>query len=385
MSGLETAIRNALERADRSNAETRARIYQSARQALEAGLRKQDVNDPETVALQRQRLEVTIRQIEGEERARLHAEAAKAEPAATANGAPAPRATPHPQLHDQVAGAPLDTAQPHEDTYADLGDMRAESADRFGAAPHAASAKGQDIGGLDVPAETVAHRRRRRTFFPRLFIFSTIIAALGIGIWWVYTSGLLLTAAQRDTSVANPPAHVEAEDFDNSSPVGTNGEGGGLRTLDPQNGFSNAWIEVLRPDSADVTPRSNSAVDVVSGGGGQTVRITSRRPDDSGSVEITIPAEALEQMAGKTSTIALTLQTEPDQPTQISVQCDFQSLGDCTRHRFSVTNEKSDVLFQVTFDRSLAPNGPGRLLVNSDIEGRGRSVNLYAVRILPGQ
>ena len=39
MSGLETAIRNALARSERANAEVRARIYQSARNALEAGLR----------------------------------------------------------------------------------------------------------------------------------------------------------------------------------------------------------------------------------------------------------------------------------------------------------------------------------------------------------
>ena len=39
MSGLETAIRQALERSDRTSPEMRARIYQSARNALEAGAR----------------------------------------------------------------------------------------------------------------------------------------------------------------------------------------------------------------------------------------------------------------------------------------------------------------------------------------------------------
>ncbi|MFS8111446.1 hypothetical protein QD460_06965, partial [Rhizobium jaguaris] len=70
MSGLETAIRNALERSDRANPEIRARIYQSARQALESGLRKQDITDTGIISAQRQRLEATIRAIEGEERAR---------------------------------------------------------------------------------------------------------------------------------------------------------------------------------------------------------------------------------------------------------------------------------------------------------------------------
>lgn len=71
MSGLETAIRNALEKSDRSNAEVRARIYQSSRQALEAGLRKQGIDDPQIVAQQRQRLESLIHLIENEERNRL--------------------------------------------------------------------------------------------------------------------------------------------------------------------------------------------------------------------------------------------------------------------------------------------------------------------------
>lgn len=71
MSGLETAIRNALERSDRSNAEIRARIYQSARQALENGLQKQQIEDPEVISVQRQRLEAVIRAIEMEERAAL--------------------------------------------------------------------------------------------------------------------------------------------------------------------------------------------------------------------------------------------------------------------------------------------------------------------------
>ena len=67
MNGFEAAIRNALERSDRTNPEVRARIYQSARQALEAGLRKQGVDDPARVAQQRRRLELLITSIEIEE------------------------------------------------------------------------------------------------------------------------------------------------------------------------------------------------------------------------------------------------------------------------------------------------------------------------------
>src|SRR5690606_2619769 len=95
VSGLETAIRNALARSERANAEVRARIYQSARNALEAGLRKQEINDPEAISAQRHRLEATIHQIEGEERAQLAAaREVRVEPVVDARPEPVLRAEP---------------------------------------------------------------------------------------------------------------------------------------------------------------------------------------------------------------------------------------------------------------------------------------------------
>jgi hypothetical protein len=71
VSGLETAIRNALDRAERGDGQVRARIYQSARQALDAGLRKQGVTDNLVIMQQRKRLEDKIGEIENEEIDRL--------------------------------------------------------------------------------------------------------------------------------------------------------------------------------------------------------------------------------------------------------------------------------------------------------------------------
>ncbi len=101
----------------------------------------------------------------------------------------------------------------------------------------------------------------------------------------------------------------------------------------------------------------------------QLLRITSRSPGASGDVGIDVPVEILRQLAGKTSTIALTLQSASDNSVQLSVRCDFSSLGSCSRHRVTATQERSDTLFRVTFDRTLAPNQPGRIYINSDILG----------------
>ncbi|WP_341643276.1 hypothetical protein [Thauera sp. SDU_THAU2] len=42
-------------------------------------------------------------------------------------------------------------------------------------------------------------------------------------------------------------------------------------------------------------------------------------------------------------------------------------------------------LFQVEFDRALSPSEDGHLVVNTDVAGDGASVNLFAVRVLPGE
>jgi hypothetical protein len=220
-------------------------------------------------------------------------------------------------------------------------------------------------------------RRKRGRFLSFVMVVTTLVAALGTAVWWVQTSGLLKSAAERDTSVANPPSTVQSEDFDGAE---------GLKTLGSESGFSGDWVEVFKPaDQANVTAGSRASADPVSDENGQHLRITSATTDANGNVRIEIPASVLGQISGKTSTVALSVQSDAGKQTQFSVECDFSSLGDCGRHRFTVNEEKSDMLFKVTFDRSLAPSGPGHMLINSDVTGAGNSLSLFAVRILPGQ
>ncbi|TCL75488.1 hypothetical protein [Rhizobium sp. BK251] len=406
MSGLETAIRNALERSDRANPEVRARIYQSARQALEAGLRKQDITDAATVSAQRQRLESTIRMIEGEERGHVHAN---------------PHVNPNPQVQSQahsqaragmvppVVEMPTPSARSEAGANGATMDVRGETRDRPGrtaperdvafdgmsagpadhlGAPVADEPKmATPRGAMDFKPERAVVRRRPRKFFSRLLVYCVLLAFLGMGGWWVYSSGLLLSPAERDTSVANPPARTESEDFtgtDDQESESTSAGAGAV--IDPQNGFSEEWIEVFTPsDTSKIQAGTQTSVESAAGNDGPSVRLISTSNDEDGNIAIEVPAEVLQQLGGKSSTIALTLQSTTDEPTQITVQCDFQTLGNCARHRFNVTREKTDALFQVSFDRSTTPNAPGRLILNSDVDGKARGINLYAIRILPGQ
>ncbi|MFL0694190.1 MAG: hypothetical protein ACJLUP_19560 [Agrobacterium tumefaciens] len=393
MSGLETAIRNALERADRSNAEARARVYQSARQALETGLRKQNIDDPESINYQRRRLETLIHSIELEERARLEVRPESAAPPPTAPVPPPPMRPAEP-----MATTPPDRRPGRVEPGFAAGDpplgaqtgYREPSLDKQPeiAARASVDAHADDEGPMpDMRSERPLQApRRRRGIVARLTIMSIFLATLGIGAWWIYSSGLLLTEAERDTSVPNPPPRAEAEDFTGAPEATSPSEPAGPQALDARGGFSDDWIEVFAPQQVSaLRPRANALVDIVTASDGSAAQIVSRSGDEAGAIEVTVPTEVLREMAGRTSTIALTVQSIDDEPVQISVECDFPRMGDCPRHRFTVNPQKLDALFRVSFDNGMAPSTPGRLLINADLAGSGRGVNLYAIRVLPGQ
>lgn len=398
MSGLETAIRNALSRSDRSDPNVRERIYHSARQALDAGLKKQDITDPVVIANQQSRLEELILQIESEE---AEAQAAQADDILVEPPAPAARAqTSVPVDADvQVAGQTRDAPRTEyhsagtSDLASDLGGMRAEPGrDRLTPPPARDLPPKRAPRGLfrkkqkpekaaprterapQVPGEK--RPRRRRGFISRLFIYVIFFTFLGMGLWWAYTAGLFMSYAERDKSVPNPPASIQEEDY----------TGAPTTALDPKQGFSSDWLEIYGGGSnAKVSPGAQASADVVAVAGGPALRITSNSPDAAGDVAIEVSPDILRQIAGKTSTIAVTLQASGDEAVQLALRCDFSSLGGCARHRVMAEQERADTLFRVTFDRGLAPTQPGRIFINGDILGGRQPVLIYSIRVLPGQ
>jgi len=378
VSGLETAIRNALARSERANAEVRARIYQSARNALEAGLRKQEINDPETITAQRHRLEATIHEIEAEERA-----AANPAPVRDVRVEPVVEARPRPELRAERDTRPepvLDAeprAEAREAAASDIGGIRPERADGFArdARPAAESATVNEAS--DFKPERVAKARKRRgRLFSFLLVVATLVAAFGALAWWVQSSGLLKDL-QNGADDSTPPATVAGEDFSGDDPI--------KKALDTQNRFSADWRAIFSPgDTAKLSAGAAGRFEAVSTNEGPAARLTSTSPDRDGAVRIEVSPEVLNEMGGKTSTVALTVQSAGDKPVQVSVECDFSTMGGCGRHRFTVS-ERTDILFQVEFDRSLSPSEPGHLLINSDVTGGDASVNLYAARIQPGE
>lgn len=375
MSGLETAIRNALDRSDRTNAEVRARIYQSARNALENGLRKQEISDPAVIAAQRHRLEQSIKEIERDERRQLGE-------------------LPHEPEPDQFMGLEADFAAIEANDPRDAEDA-AEDAEDFGAlrAERLGSAQSYDD---DVPVSVPevaglasgrpgrrgrsmaqGQPKKRRSTFARLFIMVIFLAAIGIGIWWVYASGVLLTSAERDTSVANPPAAVSEEDLPPQP-----GVGGDKPSFNGTNTFSKDWVEIFKGDDIDsVTASGLGSAKLTSTSDGPVIRIVSANASAEAAVRLLLPEDQISLSEGQEATLAVSMRSASDQAVDVSIDCDFGTAEKCDRHRFTVTSQRSDALIQVTSAAGQG-NGAPALVLTSDMEGKGRGVDILAVRLL---
>lgn len=436
MSGLEQAIRNALERAERSDPDIRARIYQSARNALDVGLRKQEINDLTVVERQRQRLEVTIREIEDEELSRLRSIAQFERVALEREPEEEPeRIVEAQQPHSwpveppsrshlsaqQPVSEPLDAEfedeQPpaiehvrqSEPARAVRSTERAEPMAEIAAQSRPGAGAGRSesdmddyLAGLtatrearsaapaappqpaewdDEAAEAIAPTKKRRRSFASVlastFVYLFLLSIVGGGVWWVYDTGMIEAAMKGDgdfklvpdalRSDKKDPAHEEAR-------------------LDTLRGFSGEWIDIFKPGTnADAAkPRAKAAITEHRDSDGLATVITSNAPDQDGDVLVEVAASLLQDLAGKTSTIAITVKSNSDKPAQIYIQCEFKTLGDCGRHRYTVTNERADELIQVKFDGKMSPSSAGHIVINSDLTGEGSSIRLYGIRVLPG-
>jgi hypothetical protein len=439
LSGLEQAIRNALERAERADPDIRARIYQSARNALDVGLRKQEISDMTVVERQRQRLEVTIREIEDEELSRLRSIAQfervalerepeeEPDPVVEAQQPHSWPVEPPSRSHQPTplpGSEPLDaefedeppTSAPaiehvrqSEPAQGERATERVEPMAEIAAQSRpAANARGNEpdiddyLTGLtatreaqssapaaqpqaaewdDKAAEAIAPTTKRRrsfaSFLASTFVYLFLLGIIGGGVWWVYDTGMIEAAMKGGGDFNLVPDALRSEKTDPAQEEAR---------LDTLRGFSGDWIDIFKPGTnADAAkPRAKAAITEHRDSDGLATVITSNAPDQDGDVLVEVPAGLLQDLAGKTSTIAITVKSNSDKPAQIYIQCEFKTLGDCGRHRYTVTNERADELIQVKFDGKMSPSSSGHIVINSDLTGEGSSIRLYGIRVLPG-
>lgn len=235
MESVKNSIRNALERGDPLDKTHREKVYRQVFSAFERSLsQKEDLTSAEK-ADRRSRLLQVISQIEKE--------FVPAGPPATVaasiprrrQAAPQPQASPDPQVHPAAPTiGPDDRLNPAAPSV-DANHQRPQRMEpRLDAAPAQSSPRADmpefaaddrlapQQRGLEAPKSRRQKKRAVRDErpprpFAKLFVTTTILAMLGIGAWWVFDTGLLQSAAERDGSVPNPPRGTEAESYDPGS------------------------------------------------------------------------------------------------------------------------------------------------------------------------
>lgn len=415
--GLEAAIRNALARAGNPDREGRARVYQSARTAMQRSLEKQGAVDESLLAAQTARVEEVIERIEAEQR--------QAEFAATESGsAEAPDAVPAfdieaPSRSDEAAGPAFadDAAGYRHDPEVDapevsvgrdgpnefertpdhsLSDPFTSNADGESATPSfsadredrlatpvtSGGAASDDVGRVEPRKGKTRRSRRARKEKPRrswkrsLFWLGVQLGVLALlvagGLWWVAASGGLENAGEQ---LAETGAGLVESTLDANS-------GGGQAQRVGAGQFDAEWTPVLEPDGFDsVTPGGAVTVERIEEDEEPVLRIASVSAGEAGEVRVPLSPDVVEALRGRPTTIALTVSAGSDRPTQMSVRCTFDNEEACMRHRFDVMFEESDVLFDLSLPDTAT--GDGALVINSDIAGEGRPIDLHGIRMRP--
>lgn len=228
---------------------------------------------------------------------------------------------------------------------------------------------------IHLPPERAIKPRRKSRWKARAFALVTLAAFGAAGWWWVQSTGLTLPKAVRDGSVPNPPPSVREDDFDGAKQ---------LKSLSRQGGYGDEWTKLFEAGkSKSFTTGPQATAKVEQSGSGPYLAITSAAPGLDGSVAIELPESIIASMQGKTSNVALMLEGA-DKPVQVTVECEFGGLGNCGRHRFLLSQNKTDLMFDVEVKGNGAAAGPGRLVINADAGGEGNSAKLFSIHVLPG-
>lgn len=221
-----------------------------------------------------------------------------------------------------------------------------------------------------VAADRAARSREKRRPFAALFFGIAILSLAAVGFMFAFQTGLLKSPEERDTSVHNPPAQLESEDFDPGA--------GGPPTLSDQPAAQQNWITVFTPSNpATASAPGDAKAETMQDDSGAFLRIKSGA---SGSaISFDVGQGVLEQLAGKKAVFNMAARAAEGQETEVSIECNFGELGDCGRKRYVVGYERAEYLFEITFPNK-RPGSSGTIAINSDFSGDGKALDIYEIR-----
>jgi hypothetical protein len=391
---IEKAIRNAFEKGNAEDRAFREKVYRSAFAALDRVLQANPNVTVEAAIGRRKAVQAKITEIESEflpavpdvtlppeniapagNRApdpRLEAPAVSAAPSVDAPLPPSQTAS-SPSITVDGPVQPDASDQPRSRVLPRVPDIMPDET-ALPDAPSLDDSPGAPVGnGAQVAPDRDERRiRGRRLPLTAIFVVATLVAALGIGGYFAIQTGVFKTAAQLDTGPPEPTPTLDSEDSSQQADTGSPRKPG-------EADQSKNWISIFSPaDPTHVSTPSDAGADVMKDDTGQFLRI---RSGTSGSaIAFDVGQGVLEKLAGKHAMFDIVARSEEGKETQISVDCNFGDLGDCGRKRYAVGHERNEYLFDVQFPDK-QPGAAGTIAVNSDIDQKGKSVDIYEIRV----
>ncbi len=334
MQGIESAIRNALTKADSSDPAVRQRIYESVWSAHERAMAANaQLSDPQR-AERREKLKAAISHIEQEMRANANRVSDEE------------MLTPAPQ-YDGGLGVPE----------LDHGDVRSQGK---GSRKHKNKAEAEpDLGyeqGLSQPAKPKKRKKSR--------IFS-----LALPVAFLVTAGFIGWSLYNSFVTIGPVGNAPLAQSGNAGPV-----------MQGNEADSKDWVTIFTPAQPDrISVQGKATAEIGGSGNARYVRIKSPTAADTASFDI--GQGVLDQLEGKQATFEVMVRSDDGGTVQMSVSCDLGSLGDCGRKRYDVTDQQSSLLFDLPVPEVSSANSSGRLVLTSDINGTGKSIDIYTIRV----
>ena len=397
MAGFEDLIRSALKRQGDSTPEQRATIYKSSRQALERMLAQNTSLGETAIALQRNRLETAIRDIEtgySQIPPTAQQQTTSAPPPQMPTATPEPPA-PVPQPAPPVSNpAPMPTpkAPPVPPPPAQSKSVRVEPGFEqvstskpdevdvpiVRTAPTRSEMPTQlepEDGGLhqstrreDYPESYKGDALREKKPYAKMLLWTIILVGVAVAIWWAVSFGPDFVKAKLGGSVPNPSQTIESGSF---VPENTDG-----------------WIIAFNPanDAGNLDASGRGTADLFQDGNANFVRLTSNAGSTRNNIRIRLPRGVMEPLQAKAVTFEILLKNPADAPHEFAVFCEFGAMGNCGRKRFSASKKVEAFIFDVlTEDVALAQNEEAHITLNTDLSGEGRPLDIYSVRVRVGK
>ena len=421
MAGFEDLIRSALKKQGDPTPERRAAIYQSSRQALERMLGQNTTLGETAIALQRQRLETAIKDIEEGYSAAgtppVNPTAASVPPTVPPVASPTPPppsqipapapmpAAPQTRPVSQatpVVPSPVQQAPAPQPRAAQPRAPEPQAAPQPTPAPEIKSAERtvrvepgfeapkvptppappqntaplpdkiepdagidhQPVRLEDYPESYKGTALKERKPYAKLLLWTIILVGIAVAVWWAISFGPAYVKEKLGGSVPNPSQTIESGSFL------------------PEN--RDGWVTAFNPaeDAANIDSADRGQADLFQDGNRNFIRLASNAGSTRNNLRIQIPRGVMEPLQGKAVTFEVVLKNPADQPHQFALFCEFGEMGSCGRKRFQATNKVEAFIFDVLInDAPLGANENAYLSINTDLTSNGKPVDIFGIRI----